>query len=176
MALSAEYVRSRVAYDPETGRLSWKSIAVRDRIDRMWNTRFAGTSITHKNSSGHIQFGLDGKNVLGHRIAWLITHGECPSLIDHENGVRDDNRLCNLRPASSSQNASNSKDRSHNTSGYRGVWRQNGKWLARIGSERKKIYLGSFDTAESAAAAYNAAATNLHGEFARLNDIGGYHR
>src|SRR5687768_10767115 len=111
--LTADYVRSRIDYDPDTGTLTWKRRPERNSIDKMWNTRFSGLDITHHNSTGHIHFGLDGKNYLGHRIAWLIVNGEWPrGDIDHINGVRDDNRWTNLREATRSQNASNAKLRS----------------------------------------------------------------
>lgn len=167
--ITAEYVRSRIDYDPETGILTWKARPVRNRIDKMWNTRFAGTRVTHKNSTGHIQFGLNGKNHLGHRIAWLIVHGECPPLVDHENRIRDDNRLSNLRAATRSQNNSNTQPYSNNTTGFRGVWRNGRQWSATIRTQYKANFLGCFDTKEEAARAYDTAARELHGNFATLN-------
>ncbi len=171
MSVTAEYVCSRIDYNPETGALIWKPIVEQSSIDKMWNTRFAGKKITHKNSSGHIQFGMNGKNYLAHRMAWLIVHGDLPDLIDHANGVRDDNRLCNLRPATRSQNSSNTRRRSDNTSGYRGVSHRCHpiKWSAFIGVNGKTLHLGNFDRPEDAAHAYDAAAKKYHGEFATLN-------
>lgn len=168
--LTAEYVRSRLAYDPETGALTWKRREENNRIDKMWNTRFAGKVADHKTSSGHIQFGIDGKNYLAHRIAWLIIYGAWPKNdIDHINRVRDDNRLCNLREATRAENASNTKRRSNNTSGYHGVSRFQNGWHAAIGSNYQKIHIGTFNCPTKAALAYDAAARNLHGEFATLN-------
>ena len=167
--ITAEYVRSRINYDPDTGVLRWKSKIERNRIDRMWNTRFAGLEITHRNSSGHIQFGLDGKNYLAHRIAWLIVHGEWVPLVDHENRIRDDNRLSNLRAATRSQNNSNTRHYSNNTIGFRGVWRNGNRWAATIRYNHKQKYLGNYETPEKAAQAYDAAARQLHGAFATLN-------
>jgi hypothetical protein len=135
----------------------------------MWNTRFAGTAITGKNSTGHIRLGLDGKNYLGHRIAWLITHGKWPPLVDHKNRVSDDNRLSNLRAATHSQNSSNTRIYSTNTSGFRGVWRNGNRWAASIRSDYKIMFLGNFASKEDAACAYDAAARKLHGGFATLN-------
>lgn len=91
------------------------------------------------------------------------------SLVDHKNGDIFDNRRDNLRPATSAQNAWNSKLRSNNTSGIKGAHRQqNGKYSSRIEHKRKRTYLGVYATPEEAGAAYRAAALKLHGEFARL--------
>lgn len=92
--------------------------------------------------------------------------------LDHANGDGLDNRRCNLRLADQSRNAANNRRRSDNTSGYRGVVREGKRWRAQIGiGGGVKRYLGAFDSPEEAAAAFNAAATELWGEFARLNDI-----
>lgn len=92
-------------------------------------------------------------------------------LVDHVNGNGLDNRRSNLRPANFAENARNRPRRSDNTSGYKGVsWnRRNGKWQAYIGADRRQISLGHHATAEDAARAYDAAARELHGVFARLN-------
>ena len=107
--------------------------------------------------------------MLAHRVAWVMTHGEWPKeMIDHINGDRSDNRLCNLRQATRSQNLINSKLSSRNSSGFRGVsWcSAKQKWDARIYSATKLRLLGRFKTKEEAIAAYAAAAAELHGDFA----------
>lgn len=168
--ITAEYVRSRIDYDPETGRLTWKPKPVQTHFEKIWNTRFAGKPITSRKDTGHIQFSLDGRFYLAHRIAWLIAYGEFPnSEIDHENGVPDDNRLSNLRTATRSQNGSNRRLHSNNTSGFRGVSLLCGKWSAYIRIDNRTRWLGSFPSREEAAQAYDNAARQLHGEFARTN-------
>lgn len=93
------------------------------------------------------------------------------TLTDHRD--RDGLNCCrsNLRVTDRSGNAQNSKFRSHNTSGFRGVYfcKQTGRWRAeiRVGGRGKK--LGRFDTKEEAAVAYDVAAREMHGEFAVLN-------
>lgn len=91
--------------------------------------------------------------------------------VDHVDGNGLDCRRANLRPATYAQNTWNQKRRSSNTSGYKGVHfeKRYGKWEARIRTGDRRLYLGRHATPEDAARAYDAAAIEHHGEFARLN-------
>lgn len=91
--------------------------------------------------------------------------------VDHVNGDTLDNRRCNLRVCSSSQNKYNRAATVANTSGFKGVsfHKSRGKWQAGIKRDKEKHWLGYFQSAEEAARAYDAAALRLHGEFAHLN-------
>lgn len=94
--------------------------------------------------------------------------------VDHINGDTLDNRRCNLRLASPSQNQHNKrKTKLYNTSSrFKGVtWhKHNKKWQAAIGGKgRQTRYIGQFTTQEEAARAYDAAALHLFGEFAHIN-------
>ena len=87
---------------------------------------------------------------------------------DHIDGDGLNNRRDNLRLATSSEN--NVNRRSDNSmSKYRGVYPNGAGWMARIG--RKCEYLGTFRTQEEAARAYNDAAREKWGQFARLNSV-----
>jgi hypothetical protein len=92
---------------------------------------------------------------------------------DHWDGDTLNNRRSNLRPCTSSQNHANIGPNKKNTSGYKGVVfiERLRKFRATIGRDRRKRFLGYFPTAEDAALAYNAAAQELFGEFARLNQV-----
>lgn len=92
--------------------------------------------------------------------------------VDHINGNTLDNTRKNLRICTQAENRRN-YDGNNSKSGYKGVMGKNSKWQARIKLDRKEIYLGVFATKELAAQAYNRAAHIYHGEFARLNVIGG---
>jgi hypothetical protein len=115
----------------------------------------------------------DGKQraVLMHR---QITGAPKGSHVDHANRNSLDNRRQNLRPCSSSQNASNHcKQRGTWSSRYKGVsWSSRaGKWRAYIVVQTKFKHLGYFDTENEAALTYNRAAKKHFGEFALPNDI-----
>jgi len=90
-------------------------------------------------------------------------------LVDHADGDRLNNRRENLRKATHAQNQQNTKLSKANTSGFKGVTFRAGRWGAGIRANGTFTYLGRFTTKEEAARAYDAAARQLHGEFARLN-------
>ncbi len=92
--------------------------------------------------------------------------------VDHINGDGLDNRVENLRIATSSENNYNTGKQSNNTSGYKGVsWHKTRKtWQVLIGVGGRLIRIpGVFNSAEDAARAYDEAAKKYHGVFARLN-------
>lgn len=103
-----------------------------------------------------------------HRVILSATSGD---VVDHINSDGLDNRRDNIRICSSAENARNSRMPRNNTSGFKGVsfHRATGKFSASIGKENRQIHIGLFPTAEEAARAYDKAARELHGEFARLN-------
>lgn len=91
---------------------------------------------------------------------------------DHINGDRLDNRRSNLRPATNSQNQRNKAKYSGQwTSEYKGVTKyRNGRWIAGIYIDNKRMHLGYFNSEEDAAQAYNFAAAKHFGEYAKLNE------
>lgn len=88
--------------------------------------------------------------------------------IDHINNDPMDNRRCNLRVCTVKENLRNRKPRLK-SSMFLGVAPSLKKWQASIGVDYKRIYLGTFETQEEAAVAYDAAAQKHFGEFANLN-------
>jgi HNH endonuclease/AP2 domain len=159
--LTAERLRQLLDYDPETGIFRWRIARQGVRV---------GAAAGSLNGRGYRQTQIDGQLYPAHRLAWLYVYGEWPTIdIDHINGIQGDNRLANLRLATKSQNRANARRHKNNTSGYEGVYldRRNGRFLAQIGFNGHRKYLGLFDTPELAHQAYCAAAQKYHGEFAR---------
>lgn len=153
--LTQAELKELLTYDPATGVIVWR-VARRDRI---------GEKAGALNSFGHRQIRLNGKLYLAHRLAWLYLHGEWPETnIDHINGVPDDNRIDNLRLATSKQNQENVKLRVDNASGCRGVnWNhREHKWVARVQHHKQRIHVGKFDLLKDAIAAVKEARDQLY--------------
>lgn len=138
-------LQARYAYDPETGLFTHK-------VTR--GNQKQGNKAGFLRKDGYIQIKVEGLPVLAHRLAWFYVHGVWPTEeIDHINRIKSDNRLCNLREASRTQNCINFWPRAK-TSGARGVWFgfKKGKpvFVAHITCKRKMIYLGQYATLEEA--------------------------
>ena len=93
--------------------------------------------------------------------------------LDHKNRDTLDDRLENLRIATPSENTRNTVHNDMYKNEYKGVhWsKAHGKFMCYIYLHRRRIHLGFFNDAISAAKKYNEAALKYHGEFARLNNI-----
>lgn len=104
-----------------------------------------------------------------HRI--VMNLNDKSKLVDHidHNGLN--NTKDNLRIATRFQNSSNRRSVKNSTSQYLGVSSAFNKWKSEIYKNKKKFYLGLFESEEDAALAYNNAAKIIHGEFANLNII-----
>jgi hypothetical protein len=83
--------------------------------------------------------------------------------VDHINGIRDDNRIENLRNVSRSINLQNKrKPHSNNSTGFLGVTRHKGQFCARITLDGKSTWLGTFKTPQEAGDAYFRAKRSIH--------------
>ena len=101
------------------------------------------------------------------RMHNVIMQPEENQHVDHIDGNGLHNVRTNLRLVTLRQNALN---RTHwSNSGLRGVYERSGRWMAQIRVSGVLHHLGTYDTAEEAARAYDAAALEHNGEFAQLN-------
>lgn len=154
--VSIEELSSLISYDPDLGTIIRKKDGKTLRGMKM--------------SNGYLVHRFFGCNLRAHRIAFALMTGRWPSHdIDHQNGVRDDNRWNNLREATRSQNLRNSALRPHSRSGFKGVYQPKGKqsFTAYISIGNRKVHLGQFRTAAEAHARYMQAAKNVAAGFAR---------
>lgn len=153
-------LRRRYDYDPARGCFLWKSPPRHVR-------KAPGEDVCGQGSQRYASVRIVGHRFKVHRLIWLWHKGTYPvGDIDHINGNTKDNRIENLRIATSAQNAANRFRK--NTYGVGVEIAQDGKFVARITipGTKRKIYLGRYETTKEAAAAYIGASTVLHGEFA----------
>lgn len=160
---SLSEIKAALDYDPSSGVFIRKP---RADVSNALNARFAGRKTGCPAVNGYLRIRVDNTLYYAHRLAWFLTYGTMPDgAIDHINGDRSDNRLENLRLATPAENSRNS--RSYGKSGFKGVFPHGRRWLSKITANGVTRRLGVFDTKEQAHAAYCAAASELHGQFAR---------
>ncbi len=167
--LPIETLHKLLAGDPDAGTLHWRERPLEffehckapKRICAAWNARLAGKeAFTTDHRKGYRRGMIFGRSYLAHRVIWALTTGAWPpEEIDHINGVKDDNRIENLRAVTRAENLRNQAIYSNNTSGVVGVdWHKRDKrWTAQIRVDNKQIYLGYFTNKEDAIAARAAA-------------------
>lgn len=165
--LTAARLREWLSYDPATGAFVWLRIPCSNIP--------AGTPAgAGKGSHGYRHIRVEGRLYRSHRLAWLHVYGAWPNAdVDHINGVRDDNRIANLRDVSRQMNVQNTM-RIHRDKAEPlplGVRRLQTKsrlrkpFYASLGIDGKRLHLGYFATPEEAGAAYLAAKRRLHAGF-----------
>jgi hypothetical protein len=122
----------------------------------------------HHGDEGYVvhTVGMGGKTyqLLMHRV---VLRAAPDVLVDHRDGNRLDNRKDNLRSASHRQNAQNRAPIAGRR--WKGVYAAGDRWKARIKHDGRMIHLGAYESEEIAALAYDLAARQLFGAFARLN-------
>ena len=104
---------------------------------------------------------------LEHRIIWEHVNGQIPEglCIDHINGVKQDNRITNLRLVTHGQNSQNQHDahKDNLSTGHKGVYKtKHDRYRVQIGVNKRLIYVGTFETLNDAVNAYKNAATIHH--------------
>lgn len=154
--LTIDDLKTYLSYDPETGVFTW--------IAKAGNVSKVGEPTGYIDANGYVIIGFARKLHKAHRLAWLYMTGAFPrNQIDHMNGDRTDNRFCNLREATHSQNMRNFRSAaSDSKTKVLGVGASGKRYRARISVDGKTIYLGLFDTPEGAHHAYLEAKRKLH--------------
>ena len=145
-------------FDYRDGELYWKESHNRHDINKP-----AGTI----NQSGYRVITINGKKIHAHRLIWLWHGKELPSIIDHIDRDTLNNNIENLRASDYATNAFNSKIKSDNKSGIKGVSWCNTyqKWIVQIFAFKKKV-TGRFKTFDEAVEFSQRKRKELHGEFA----------
>lgn len=153
--LTQSRLKEMLAYDFVTGVFTWK----------VWSPRRPIGSVAGAvDAYGYVVVRVDKWLYKAHRLAWLYVTGEWPAMrLDHINRVKSDNRWCNLREATQSQNMHNVAARAASKSGFSGViWRADRlKWYAQIRIGYKTYRLGAFIALEDAIAARKTAEAEL---------------
>lgn len=151
--ITPEVVRELFDYDPETGALTWRRRTSSkwhksERGVAIFNGRFAGSpALACIDQRGYMHGHAFGLKLYAQRVAFCHFHGRWPEHnIDHDNGVRHDNRIENLFDRPQVQNARNMRRNRQNTSGVTGVsWdTKNNRWRACIGLDHKTKCLGRY--------------------------------
>lgn len=165
--LNAEEVRRLLDLNFETGELRWTAAASQGRL--------AGRIAGSVGSCGYRQIKIGQRMYLAHRLIWLIVNGEWPAgQIDHIDGDRTNNAVCNLRDVTGAQNKQNiAVSGRKSASGLAGAVyipggsRRRDKWESRIKVNGVSHHLGLHSTPEAAHAAYLSAKARFHPNFSR---------
>lgn len=147
--ITQEVLKDLFTYDETLGSLTRKS------------TGTSGCLVPRKNKF-YLQTRVSKKTYYTHRLVWMYLYGTFPiNEIDHINGDGTDNRSCNLREVTRSQNCKNTRLGSRNRSGFQGVgWhKSSSKWRAHINNNGQQVHLGLFDSLIDAVAARIRALT-----------------
>lgn len=148
--LSAEKARELFIYDADAGTFCRRKTLKQVGSDDMY---------------GYKTVRIGKKSYKLHRLAWLYVYGKWPNGdIDHINGVRDDNRIANLRDVDRGTNLQNQRVPKNNKStGVMGVYPSRGcRFTAALSINNRKRSLGTFDTLQQAQQAYIAAKQAMH--------------
>ena len=144
-------------YNPITGELTWKvrpewtfnnnPLRNVSHVANVWNSAWAGKpALNSLSKNGYLRGTINGEFYYAHRIIWKLLYGTEPKDIDHDDGIRTNNRPLNIFSRSRSDNLKNRALSSNNTSGYHGVSysKTHNLWTASIYDNGAKIHLGWF--------------------------------
>lgn len=158
--VTQEQLRELFTLDPDEGVLRYRVKHLR------YKAGLVAGSVGHK---GWRSIMVNQRRYQAHHLVWMYVHGRWPTHeLDHVNGIRDDNRLSNLREADAFQQVMNSARPPTNKSGARNVYfiRKSGKFRVSVRYRGKHVHIGHFSTLQEASVAATDARNRLHGEFA----------
>lgn len=170
-----ELVRASLAYDQDTGVITWNDRPwVRGCVNHRVRWKAAGSTFDGYN---RIKIHKDGNTIylLGHRVAWFLTYRAWPIFeLDHKDGNGLNNRIDNLREVTSQENKFNTRPKG-GTSRFKGVMFdiRRDKFHAAITFNKRNRFLGYFDSEYDAARAYDTASLSYFGEHAKTNAMMG---
>ena len=148
MALCKDILQDMFTY--EQGKLYW-NYSPRANVK-------TGDEAGSTDAYGYVCIKINQKIYKAHRLIYIMFNGHIPNRlqIDHINGIRNDNRIENLRVVTNQQNQFNKK--------VKGVdfHKKTSKWRARITRDKQLHHLGLFDTEEEARQAYLKAKKIYH--------------
>lgn len=142
-----------------------------ERVNQLFAVDLSAGKVVHKHSyakaragqeaggldkNGYRRLSIDGVGMYAHQVLFFVAYGCWPTLIDHINGQRADNRIENLRDASADANNRNrTRFVSSNLPGTRPA--KSGKWISTICADGAAYHLGVYDTEQEAHEAYKLA-------------------
>lgn len=155
--MTQDILQRLFSYDVTNGGLYWKEPGPRRTIGRRFGMY-----------QGYIKGNIYGKTYREHRLVWMYHNGDIPEglEIDHENHIKSDNRIENLRIATHSENQGNRRMSKNNTLGHKGVYKSGKKYYTTLAKHKEY-----FNTKEEAALHYNKLALDKWGQFAYLNKL-----
>lgn len=146
-------IKDYLSYDPATGLFHWMQVPKKSRVK-------VGDVAGGLNAGGYLVATFQRKYILLHRLAFVFMGEETPRSVDHANGIRTDNRWDNLRGSLHKHNIRNRE------MGQRGYTKTpEGRFRASIQVDGVRKNLGTYDSEAEAAAVYEQANRELHGEY-----------
>ncbi len=155
--LTQERLKELLYYDPDTGIFRWI-------VKRQPDIKPGDIAGCRHDAKGYRKVRIEGIKYFEHRLAWFYTHGVWPDgEIDRRDHNPSNNRILNLREGEKFKNLGNKiVAHKNNKTGTLGVCLVQGRWVAQIQINKKKIHLGSFDSQKEAREVYLSEKRKIH--------------